>query len=171
MLKKLISLGVVAGVASLAVLDANPATAASLSFQFYHNTWNSSTPYGYGNFGGADNDADGFLRLDELTSFYSNITREGREVYLDDLFGFGSFDLNAAAWNPDGSGWGMPTGSYFSWNGGGNSVNFAWATVAHDYQPSPQTPVDVPEPGTVAALALMGASGLLTKRKLSKCSA
>ncbi|MCT7967890.1 PEP-CTERM sorting domain-containing protein [Laspinema sp. D1] len=168
MLKKLISLGVVAGVASLAVLDANPATAASLSFNVIRH--NDSSIWGSGDFEGTDDDSDGLLKLGELTSFTFNDIHGYYSLNLDDLFDLGSFDLNNGVWNADASGWGSPTGSYFSW-AEGIAVDSSWASMAYDYQPEPQTPATVPEPGTVAALALMGVSGLLTKRKLSKCSA
>lgn len=170
MLKKLISLGVVAGIASLAVLDANPANAASLSFEFYYNE--SEERVGDGTFEGFDNDGDDFLRLDELTSFYVNFFNSAYEVTLSDLSSFGSFNLNSQVWNADASGWGIPTGFYLSWGEGYYAVSSDIFTPnILDYQPSTQTPADVPEPGTVGALALMGVSGLLTKRKLSKCSA
>ncbi len=241
MLKKLISLSIVAGVASLAVLDANPANAFELlqnggfetgDFTGWTTTTNIAdqlTPWNVGGSGGgffgitspldgnfsAYNGFDGAAGL-EYNLFQdfaiaanntATLTTNHRIQYnslgipstLNRLFEISILDLSNnllqtlfsqsvmmnGASDTD-LGWVANTFDVSSFAGQTvrlnfrqfipesytGPANFQLDNISLNATPNSATPpADVPEPGTVAALALMGVSGLLTKRKLSKCSA
>ncbi len=155
------------GVSCLFVLKANPASAASISFDSFHV---NGTSWGSGTFDGLDNNADNSLTLNELTAF--SYTDLDGSVSLGDLFDFGSFNLNTGVWNADAPGWGLPTGNWFTWNGGGNAVNTIWASVTiTNYTP---TPTSVPESSSVLGLlgvSALGASSALKRKSQQKIKA
>ena len=108
---------------------------------------------------GTDLNGDNLLNLSELTNFSASSLLENLTVSLNDLVGFGSFDLLAATWNPNGISWvGQPDNAYFTWNNQGNSVNSTWATVEITDFNSDTTPI--PTPALLPGLIGMGVAAL-----------
>ncbi len=71
-------------------------------------------------------------------------------------------------WNADGSGWDMDGIAWFSWNNGENSVNSYWATIEHNYVPTP-----VPEPAStlgLLALSTLGVGSMLKRKQQKKAT-
>lgn len=162
-LKNLV-LGAALGAVSLVATKANPVNAASFNFSV---NWSGSV-YGTGLLEGFDNDSNGFLTKNELTSFGFVSPGFGHNLNLSSLFSFGSFNLNTGVWNADGAGWGLPTGSYFSWNNGNSSVNPSWATINGNYVPTP-----VPEPAStlgLLALSTLGVGSMLKRKQQKKAT-
>lgn len=241
MLKKLISLGVVAGVASLAVLDANPANAFELlqnggfetgnftGWTATNNIASQLTPWTVGGSSGGfwrntsplDGNFSAFNGFDGAAGLEYNLFQDvaiaanstatlttnhriqydslGISSSLDRLFEISILDLSnnllqtlfSQSVTMKGSsytdlGWVANTFDVSSFAGQTLRLNFRHFipenytgpanlqldNISLNATPNSATPpADVPEPGTVGALALMGVSGFLTKRKLSKCSA
>jgi hypothetical protein len=144
--------------AAAALLIAGSASANATVVSFSVNNYGPS----YGSFAGADTNANGILAQDELTSFVFDRLDYGHHVTLSTLFGFGDFDLVSNPWLANGSGWGN-NGSFFSWNGGANSVHETWANVSTSIaQRDVQN--NMPEPATLALLGI-GLAGIIAARR------
>lgn len=164
-LKQLV-LGATLGAVSLVAMQADPACAVSFNF----SVSNPGGEWGTGSLIGFDNNSDGLLTQAELDSFYFSPSGDDT-VTLGDLFSFGSFNLDTGVWNADGEGWDESGIAYFSWSGGGLSVNSYWATISHDYAVGEPTPV--PEPASTFGLLALGTLGVgsMLKRKQQRKAA
>ena len=145
--------------AAVLAVASTAAVAASVSTVDYTVHYGGSNVWGTGSFAGTDTNNDGFLSLDELTSFEGSNNVEGQTVTLAGLSGFGTFDIGTDTWLANGTGWGQSDFAYFSWNGDNNSVNSRWATVSTSV-----TSGDVPEPASMTLLGL-GLAGLAAARR------
>jgi len=106
-----------------------------------------------GSFSGTDLNNDSILDWSELTSFDWTSNSHNHNVDLNDLSGFGDFNLSTNMWIANGISWvNSSDNAYFSWNNRANSISGAWAEVTI------VSPTQVPEPSTVAifGLALIG---------------
>lgn len=148
---------------SLALLLGAAAVQASPVTVDYTVYYNGNQVWGTGSFTGNDNNNNGFLSLNELTSFNGSNNIEHANVTLAGLSGFGEFDIGHNLWLANGFGWGQNGIAYFSWNGANNSVNSRWAHTA-TVETGGNT---VPEPGSLA-LGAIAMLGLVAARRKAK---
>ncbi|HTD05719.1 PEP-CTERM sorting domain-containing protein [Undibacterium sp.] len=148
--------------ATILVATSVAANATTIDFTF---NINGGGQYGSGNFTGTDLNNDGFLTLNELTTFNGFITKEGSFVSLPSLFQFSAFDLTTDTWNTSPLQGNTGFHIWFSWNNGGNAV-FNSAFNMNTTVVSQDAPASVPEPLTLGlfAIGLLGL-GVVRRRK------
>jgi hypothetical protein len=129
--------------------------------------------FGTGVFSGHDTANNGIVTFATLDNFLSlaGENLDGVQIDMGNLSGFGSFDINANTWIPDGNGWkNEPDNAWFTWDADQYSINLlntgyediAWQITSVGARGA------VPEPGSTSlfVFALLGFAALRRKNIL-----
>jgi len=104
-----------------------------------------------GQFTGVDNNADGFLSLDELSALSFNIALVGYHFDLGVVSGFGRYHISENTWLADGLGWDGIYNAFVSFHDGKLAAS---PLNVSNLVTQPVQAVDVPEPASVALSGL-----------------